>query len=202
MNGMADTGDAGSFSDDELDALASDDLLALEDQAVQQLPDSTLLHQNGLPELQRAPDRLRTTNEHHKCRNPVYQDLAVEGEVEEAPLTNIRTLQFSAEPRYLPSVKPTDEVPEREQWRLNRFGAQRASPSQAQIRNGTALPHRSNGAVRQSSSQAIQLAPQPQVNPDIRNSRPDVERLQAELHQASKSVMFEGIALMVLIASY
>ena len=180
---MADTGDAGSFSDDDFDALASDDLLALEDEAVQQLPNPTSGLQRGLTELPQAPERLHAAATGHGGGYSTFEDLDDQDEAYEAPTLTLGKQSLAAQSHPSRGSRAVDEVTKREQWRMNRFGAPASSGLQAQVRIELSLPHRNSGPAHGKSSPAIPTVQHSNSTEKLDSGLSDVERLQAELQK-------------------
>ena len=192
---MADTGDAGSFSDDDFDELASDDLLALEDEAVQQLPNPTSGFQQGLTEVAQAPERLHVATAGRDGGYPTFEDLDGQDEAYEAPALNLGKQSLAAQSRPFRGSRPVDEITQREHWRMNRFGASASSGLQAQVRNELSLPHRNSGPAQGKSSPAIPTVQHSNSTSELDSGLSDVERLRAELQKVI-------VILVLKIAAY
>lgn len=199
---MAGLGDDGSFSDDEFDALASDDLLALEDQAVQRLPGPASANQNGLPEQhpayigQQGFDALGTNGYNGSANG--FDDYELQEEVREATPPNVRRAPLSAKPAISQSTRAVGEASQREKWQLDRFGPSATVKTHAQARNGVSLPHRHFDTVSQGFSQASPIQP-PSRSQNLVDSSGEVERLQVELRRVCSEPRLTKMKLITCI---
>ena len=178
---MADSSEGGEFSDDELDGLDADDILALEHQAVARLPaegSTKNLPISDYPQVTRlttshAPVATRSYTEHNYAVGHDHQD-----EVGEAS----QTRQEAPSPKQpsLQNATPVSEAFQREQWRLNRFGRPAGRVLGVQQAPNVSLPHRSAGTAGPAITASTRQPQQSQYN---QANSVDLQSLQAELQQ-------------------
>ena len=186
---MAGTGDDGGFSDDELDALAGDDLLALEDAAFQRHPEPATAYRAGLHGLSQASigahGSVVSRNIGREAHEPSLGGYRAANETVDGPPPDVGRIGQHTRTRGLDDLQGLDEVAQREQWRLNRFAGPNVSTSYTGSKGNISLPHRSPGPAFQSQFPDAGIHGPSVRDEGVAEPSVDIQKLQAELKQAS-----------------